>query len=54
MLLDAAVAVADERGDVCVVLAPSIQSIPFYQRAGFVDAGDDAGPDRLMVRRRPL
>jgi GNAT superfamily N-acetyltransferase len=51
MLRDAALATADERGYVRVVLAPSIRSIPFYQRAGFVDAGEGAGTDRLMVRR---
>ncbi len=49
-LLDAAIEAADRRGYARIVLAPSIRSIPFYERAGFIDAGPGAGPDRLMVR----
>ena len=50
MLLDAAIEAAEHRGYARVVLAPSIRSIPFYERVGFVHAGPDAGPDQLMVR----
>ncbi len=49
-LLDAVLAAASARGYARVVLAPTIRAIPFYERAGFVDAGEGAGPDRLMVR----
>jgi GNAT superfamily N-acetyltransferase len=49
-LLAAVLAAADYRGYVRVVLAPSERSIPFYRRAGFIDAGADAASDRLMVR----
>lgn len=41
---------ADERGYRRVVLSPSTRSIPFYRRAGFVDAGPQADGDRLLVR----
>lgn len=49
-LLTTVLAAADERGYRRVVLAPSARSIPFYRRAGFVDAGPEADGDRLMVR----
>lgn len=55
LLLDAVLAAADARGYARIVLAPSVRAIPFYARAGFVDAGPDAAGDRLMVRpRSPL
>ncbi len=49
-LLATVLAAADDRGYRRVVLAPSARSIPFYRRAGFVDAGPPADGDRLMVR----
>jgi GNAT superfamily N-acetyltransferase len=49
-LLHAVVATADDRGYVRLVLSPSERSISLYRRAGFVDAGPDAGADRLLVR----
>ena len=52
-LLDTVLAAADARGYVRVLLAPSPRSVPFYRRAGFVDAGPDAGHDRLLVRPGP-
>lgn len=49
-LLDAVIAEAEVRRYTRIVLAPSARSIPFYRRAGFVDAGLNAGGDRLLVR----
>jgi GNAT superfamily N-acetyltransferase len=51
-LLDALVAVADERGYVRLVLSPSARSVPFYERAGFVAPDEGAGDHRLLVRPR--
>jgi predicted N-acetyltransferase YhbS len=50
LLLKAVVTAAEERGYARIVLAPSPRSIEFYRRAGFLDAGPDAGWHRLMVR----
>ena len=50
-LLDAVIAAADQRGYTRIVLAPTVRAIPFYRRAGFIDAGKGAGPHRLMIRR---
>jgi GNAT superfamily N-acetyltransferase len=52
-LLEIVLAAADERGYRRVVLAPSPRSIPFYRRAGFIDAGPQADGDRIMVRPAP-
>ena len=52
-LLDAVIAAADERGYARIVLAPTVRAVPFYARAGFVDAGPGAGGDRLLVRPGP-
>ena len=49
-LLNAVIDEADRRGYARVVLAPTVPAVPFYERAGFVDAGERAGVDRLMVR----
>ena len=48
-LLSAVVAAAEERRYVRIVLAPTVRSVPFYRRAGFVDAGG-AEDDRLLMR----
>jgi GNAT superfamily N-acetyltransferase len=47
-LLEAALAYADEHELVRVVLSPSVRSVPFYARAGFVV------PTNLMVRTKHL
>jgi GNAT superfamily N-acetyltransferase len=44
LLLDAAVAHADEHGFARLLLSPSPRSVPFYERAGFVPAAS------LLVR----
>lgn len=51
-LLRAALAYADERGYVRVVLSPSARAVTLYQRAGFV-AADGAQGDHLLVRPGP-
>jgi GNAT superfamily N-acetyltransferase len=49
-LLNAIVAAADERGYARLVLSPSAEALPLYERAGFsVPAGDH----RLLVRPGP-
>jgi GNAT superfamily N-acetyltransferase len=50
-LLRSILSVADARGYVRVVLAPSERARPFYERAGFLpaDGGDDGG-ELLLVR----
>jgi len=53
LLLDTLVATADARGYARLVLSPSLRSLPFYARAGFVPAGEAAGDDRLLVRPGP-
>jgi GNAT superfamily N-acetyltransferase len=50
-LLDAVVAVADQRGYARLVLSPSERAVPFYRRAGFVVPDEAAGNDRLLVRQ---
>jgi GNAT superfamily N-acetyltransferase len=48
-LLNAVIAAAEERRYVRIVLAPAARSVPFYRRAGFVDADGTAGA-RLLLR----
>jgi GNAT superfamily N-acetyltransferase len=52
-LLVAIVAEADTRGYARLVLSPTQRAVPFYRRAGFVDADEAAGNDRMMVRVAP-
>jgi GNAT superfamily N-acetyltransferase len=52
-LLETLVATADARGYARLVLSPSLRSLPFYVRAGFVPAAEAAGDDRLLVRPGP-
>jgi GNAT superfamily N-acetyltransferase len=52
-LLTTIIATADERDYARLVLSPSAESLPFYQRAGFIAPGDIAGDARLLVRPRP-
>jgi GNAT superfamily N-acetyltransferase len=52
-LLRAIIAAADERGYARIVLSPSVRSIPFYRRAGFIVPDETAADDRLLVRPRP-
>ena len=52
-LLAAITTEADERGYVRLVLAPSPPALAFFGRAGFIAAGDAAGPHRLLVRPGP-
>jgi hypothetical protein len=47
------VAEADTRGYARLVLSPTQRAVPFYRRAGFVDADEAAGNDRMMVRVAP-
>jgi GNAT superfamily N-acetyltransferase len=49
-LLEAIIATAEERGYVRLVLSPSVRSVPFYERAGFVVPDEHAGDHRLLVR----
>ena len=49
-LLETVVAAALARRYVRVVLSPSGEAVPFYQRAGFVTP-EHTGADRLLVRR---
>jgi GNAT superfamily N-acetyltransferase len=49
-LLSAVIAAADERDYARLVLSPSERAVGFYRRAGFVEPGEDAGGDRLLVR----
>lgn len=57
-LLRELISVARDRGYPRLVLSPSETSIGLYQRAGFIWADQNAGPDRLLVRpcetNRPL
>ena len=50
-LLDAIIAEADARGYARIVLSPTERAVPFYRRAGFVDADAAVNNDRMMVRR---
>lgn len=49
-LLGVVVATAQTRRYVRVVLSPSSEAVPFFQRAGFASP-DQTGSDRLLVRR---
>lgn len=49
-LLDAVIAIADERGYARLVLSPAERAIPFYERAGFLVPDGGAGAHRLLVR----
>ena len=53
-LLAAVVGAAEERGYVRIVLSPTLRSVPFYERAGFVVADGSAGGDLLLVRPRTV
>jgi hypothetical protein len=46
---DLAIEAAEQREYVRIVLAPTVRSVPFYRRAGFVDAGG-AEDERLLMR----
>ena len=48
-LLNALIEAAEQREYVRIVLAPTVRSVPFYRRAGFVDAGG-ADDERLLMR----
>ena len=49
-LLAAIIAEADVRGYARLVLSPTERAVPFYRRAGFIDADAGAGGDRMLVR----
>ena len=49
-LLAAVVDEAAARGYARLVLSPTERAVPFYARAGFIDADARAGSDRVMVR----
>jgi GNAT superfamily N-acetyltransferase len=51
-LMASLITAADDRGYLRLVLSPSAPALRFFERAGFVSAGDAAGADRLLVRRR--
>jgi GNAT superfamily N-acetyltransferase len=51
-LLAAVIAEADRRDYARLVLSPTERAVPFYRRAGFIDADAPAGGDRMMVRLR--
>ncbi len=48
-LINAVIEAAEQRRYVRVVLSPTARSVPFYRRAGFVDA-DGAADERLLMR----
>lgn len=52
-LLDAVIAAAQARNYARVVLSPTERSVPFYRRAGFVDADGEAGAVLLLRPSRP-
>jgi GNAT superfamily N-acetyltransferase len=52
-LLAAIISESLARGYARLVLSPSLRSLPFSARAGFVPAGEAAGDDRLLVRPGP-
>jgi GNAT superfamily N-acetyltransferase len=52
-LLQAIVALAEERGYARLVLSPSEQAVSFYARVGFIVPDDSVGGDRLLVRPFP-
>jgi GNAT superfamily N-acetyltransferase len=49
-LLAAIIGESDARGYTRLVLSPTERAVPFYRRAGFVDADAAVGNDRMMVR----
>ena len=49
-LLAAIISESESRGYARLVLSPTERAVPFYRRAGFVDAEVSAGDDRMMVR----
>jgi GNAT superfamily N-acetyltransferase len=49
-LLAAIAEEAASRGYARLVLSPTERAVPFYARAGFIDADAAAGNDRMMVR----
>jgi GNAT superfamily N-acetyltransferase len=49
-LLAAIIAESEARGHQRLVLSPTERAVPFYARAGFIDADAVAGNDRMMVR----
>ena len=51
-LLGAVIAAADERSYVRLVLSPSARALPFFRRAGFSIADDDATGALLLIRTR--
>jgi GNAT superfamily N-acetyltransferase len=50
-LLAAVIAESEGRGYARLVLSPTQRAVPFYRRAGFIDADEHAGDDRLLVLR---
>lgn len=52
-LIKAVIEAAEQRRYVRVVLSPTARSVPFYRRAGFVDA-DGAAGERLLMRPNRL
>jgi GNAT superfamily N-acetyltransferase len=52
-LIRAVIEAAEQRRYVRVVLSPTARSVPFYRRAGFVDA-DNAAGERLLMRPNRL
>jgi GNAT superfamily N-acetyltransferase len=50
LLLSAIITAAEELSYERLVLSPTLRSLPFYQRAGFVVPDEAAGDDRLLVR----
>jgi GNAT superfamily N-acetyltransferase len=52
-LLAAIISESDARGYARLVLSPTERAVPFYRRAGFVDADAAVGNDRMMVRVAP-
>jgi GNAT superfamily N-acetyltransferase len=49
-LLAAIIDEAGARGYQRLVLSPTERAVPFYARAGFIDADAAAGNDRMMIR----
>jgi GNAT superfamily N-acetyltransferase len=49
-LLAAIIAEAEARGYQRLLLSPTERAVPFYARAGFIDADAAAGNDRMMIR----
>jgi GNAT superfamily N-acetyltransferase len=51
-LLGTVIAAADKRSYVRLVLSPSARALPFFRRAGFIVADDDATGALLLIRTR--